>query len=301
MSKTARRVGCGSRGGRLVALPEDVLDAVLAFGNLRARFACVAATRQLRDGHARLSPDHERTLVLLHYPLLAVALQGSPTTLAPRELFLSQQQAFHVPNANRQTIAAPKWREGAYTFALELLMTKPTASQVPIDESTIHFTLYAGTASLENGSSTLEFEIPEGVWERAQPLIVSETQWVSCRAQLMVIRRDGGIIERARLYNGDLSFEQDEDDLFTFDLTAWLPEYGSAIDWQEDVQRTYDLVCEPDLALSWHAHSIDDANDGASTLVATFRWHLPGATDFDDMDTENILQLLQHYVVWSRL
>jgi len=296
LRKTAHR----ARGGGRLGLPEDVLGAVLQFGDLRARFACVAVSTELRDGHARLSPDHEHKLILSHFPLLSAALQGSSTTLAPRELFLSQAQAFDFDPVNYGRLAPPKWREDAYTFALQSSMTKPVSDPRLLDRSVVYHSVWAGTAS--RGFTTLEFDLPEDVWERTHALMVSETQWAHCRAQLMVIRRNRSFIERARLYDGHLKVRQNEPDALVFEFDySWRPEPGSALDWSHHLHNDRELACEPDLMLRWDAHSIHYPNNGASTLGATFRWYIPSAIDPEHVDTEEILQMLQHYAVWSRL
>ena len=296
-SKTARRIGTRS-GGRL-GLPEDVLGAVLQFGDLRARFACVCSTRELKEGHARLSPEHERKLILRRFPLLAAAVQGSATTRSPRELFLSQAQLFDALRGRRD-IPPPTWGQDAYTFCLELEMTEPTTEDESVTRQEVFFSIYAGTSS--RGFETLEFEIPEGVWERFHPLAVSPTEYIAGRGRLMVIRRNGSFLERAPLYDGTIEAFDDQDNSFEFDLTPWPSKEDAAIEWVREVNRNLDLACEPDLLVRWHADSLDDANDGGSTLAATFRWfHGSGQRDFDDMDSDEILQLLQHYVAWSRL
>ena len=88
-----RRAARPSGPSGLLGLPEDVLGAVLAFGDLRARFVGVAACTLLRDAHARMSPVHEHALLLRRFPILKTVL-SSGSTLSPRELYLSQMRLF---------------------------------------------------------------------------------------------------------------------------------------------------------------------------------------------------------------
>ena len=54
----------------LSLLPEDLLGAVLAFGDLRARYVGVTACAFLRDARARISPAHEHALLTRRFPIL---------------------------------------------------------------------------------------------------------------------------------------------------------------------------------------------------------------------------------------
>ena len=66
-----------ARARHVLALPEDVVGTILAFGKLRARYACVVSCTDLRDGHARLAPAHEHSLLKRRFPILRTVLFGA--------------------------------------------------------------------------------------------------------------------------------------------------------------------------------------------------------------------------------
>ena len=109
MATRARR-----RGG-LLALPDELLGIVLSYGDLGARFTCVASSSQLRDAQDRLSPAHEHKLLVRLFPILKPLLDANKT-LAPAVVYRRQMNLFHEDSP---PLPAPTVLD-AYTFYLEV-------------------------------------------------------------------------------------------------------------------------------------------------------------------------------------
>ena len=198
-SATSAPSSDAARPSRLLALPEEVLGALLAFGDLRARYVGVVACASLRDAHARISPAHEHKLLARRYPILKTILSPG-STLSPRELYMSHERLFAAEP--RPRIQTPVDMD-KYSFSLELeIRWAGHAGDEPNFES-----IYAGTGGLVRYRDRLDvlggaftFDIPSGVWRHATMVCA---QGALIRARVMAVRRsEEGRVECARLYQG---------------------------------------------------------------------------------------------------
>ena len=246
---------------------------MLSFGDLRARFAAVVACSALRDGHAKLSPEHEYRLLKIRFPMLQVLALSS----SPRKIYEAQRW---LERPLRRARTPPAMT--AYTFVLQLEL-------VPNDA-------YAGeslcvtTGRLED--SCLVFEIEDGAWERADEK--GDDQHYDVRATGMATRRSGGILECARLFcsfseghNHDCYvFEVDDipyqpDTAFTFAMRKLKQEQGVSFD--------------PDTGITWTRLS----TPGPSVLRAQLR-HFTNASEWTDMDADELPVFLDQFLEWRR-
>ena len=199
-TRARRRVG-------LLALPDEVLGVVLAYGDLRARFTCVAASSPLRDAHERLSPAHEHKLLARAFPMLKPLLDANKT-LAPGDVYKSQRQLFHEDSPPEE---APTVTPGAYTFYLEVEL-----HQLPFHSES----LYVGTGTLgvfdpSDWGATVSFPIPADIWSQARGHLDTSQQYGLARVNIRVMasRARGGLVECAQLFTGDIT----RDDHLTFE------------------------------------------------------------------------------------
>eukprot|EP00629_Pelagomonadales_sp_RCC1024_P000733 CAMPEP_0119280822 /NCGR_PEP_ID=MMETSP1329-20130426/23483_1 /TAXON_ID=114041 /ORGANISM="Genus nov. species nov., Strain RCC1024" /LENGTH=301 /DNA_ID=CAMNT_0007281421 /DNA_START=61 /DNA_END=963 /DNA_ORIENTATION=+ len=200
MSQQRPRVDGGARGGRL-GLPEDVLDHVLAFGDLRSLGASAAASKAFRDSHARTGLA--RRLVVRRFPILRAA--GTDDVRAPRELFLSQQRLFGEYEVPRPRLA-PTTALTDYTFSVEIeLLERTTPKPVPLppgykfDVTGKRDSIYVGKATVM-ADGKLEFTIPAGIYA-----IVNNTdREYKDNIRFMVSRRTSQGLEYAFLAEGNI-------------------------------------------------------------------------------------------------
>ena len=77
------------RGVGLLRVPDELLDIILGYSDLRTRFVAATTSHQFCDSIARLSPRLEYQLVRKKFPLLATALDAdrSHAPAPPRELY----------------------------------------------------------------------------------------------------------------------------------------------------------------------------------------------------------------------
>ena len=72
---TAKRL-IEERGVGLLRVPDELLDIILGYSDLRTRFRAATTSHQFCDSIARLSPRLEYQLVRKKFPLLATALDA---------------------------------------------------------------------------------------------------------------------------------------------------------------------------------------------------------------------------------
>ena len=173
-----RRVG-------LLSLPDELVSLVLAYGDLRARFACVAASSQLRDAQGRMSPAHEHRLLVRQFPILKPLLDANKT-LAPAEIYRSQQKMFHSELTQEDPMRTPM---DAYTFYVEVKIKAGNRIE----------TIYVGAGTLGTISATVSFPIPAEIWARQH----DEADIEDIKISAMVSRAIGGSVECAHLFQGD--------------------------------------------------------------------------------------------------
>ena len=194
----------------LLALPDEVLGIVLAYGDLGARFTCVAASSPLRDAQDRLSPAHEHKLLVRDFPILKPLLDANKT-LAPAALYRRQVKLFDEDSATEQP---PTLNLDAYAFYLELEL---------ILEGNANETIYVGTGTLgafsdSDPAATVSFPIPDDIWSRANEThgVISASRaaatgprTIDIKISVMASRTRGGSVECVRVCQG---YIQDNDD-----------------------------------------------------------------------------------------
>ena len=174
----------------LLALPDDLLAETLSYGDLRARFTCVAACSQLRDAQDRLSPAHEHRLLVREFPILKPLLDANKT-LAPASVYRSQRKLFHSVFTPDEPITP---MEDAYTFyaEVELLLNGDALETIYVGKGTL------GTYFDTSLSAAVSFPIPADIWSR------QNYRGDDIRITVMVSRARGGFVDCARLFRGDL-------------------------------------------------------------------------------------------------
>ena len=280
-------------------LPEDLVCSVLEWNDLRGRFACVVACSKFRDAQARLSPGFERSLVVGRFPLLATVLDDSCST-PPKQLFLSQKRLFESRGPFPSVAATVGLN--TYTFSLEINLHRrvpgtPGTPGTPALE-TDHQTVYVGTGS-PCGSETLgglEFELPAGLWQRADDYM-SVHHHHSCKARLMVTRRKSGVIERAQLFQGEVDDGDSACMIFEY-YDVPRKRDSAALNWSLSKLIDLDMYADPMVNIHWSVPS-RDARAGPSTVEARFMLMTPN--DSDQMSLEDTSLVLEHYVDWTPL
>ena len=192
MSTRARQHRVG-----LLALPDELLSAVLSCGDLRARFTCVAAASLLRDAQERMSPAHEHKLLIQRFPILKPLLLAN-STLAPADVFRSQLFHSRIPKPMTPTVNMDE-----YTFHVEVELVRRKTDRRKTE------TIYVGTGTLgavddSYPSAAVSFQIPQGVWSKASDAVVNQNNYYNedIKISVMASRARGGVVECARVYQG---------------------------------------------------------------------------------------------------
>ena len=267
-----------------LGLRSDPLAEVLRFGDFGAVFACVAASRALRDAIDQLSPILQYELVINRFPILATLSCGSPVDpmreLSPRELHESQRQL--VRNSAWLDFG-PRLGLDAYVFSIEIECgTMKGVNVRPID-SCFGASVPKGVRSAHVGTGTIRpaepgtpisFDFPAGLWPHIEyPQLVEEhPHLIDFRVTIMASRR--GTHSRAILYRGWMELEHLE--RLSMPMGGGGRNYwghqSEAFGWLANNNgQELGLRRKPALDLSWKLMD-PQLSEGRSVIEARFKW-----------------------------
>ena len=304
-----RRQSKASQQRRSMRLPEVLLDAVLAFSDLRTRSLAVTTSHEFCESYARLAKTLEGRLVLERFPLLATCVDGRSKAVvpAPRELCQMFSQMF----SGHDSAPPPESTVGleAYTLCLELELVKGrtretlflgsgTLSPNPNNsrETRFQFVVPGGTDDEERYSSDDErygcTPPAEAGLGRAEYMMYE--RGYDLEAKVVATRMHGGRLQFAKLFHGH--FGMVEDGLGSIYKNIPSNNDQAAMAWAED---EYGL--KPQLNLYWMP-GFQTATE--SPLNAYFAWGKNGEFhdegDFNsDMSEAYARMTLEHYVDWK--
>mmetsp|Transcript_7337 Transcript_7337/g.23044 ORF Transcript_7337/g.23044 Transcript_7337/m.23044 type:complete len:325 (-) Transcript_7337:60-1034(-) len=277
--------------GRL-GIPAEVIAHALAFGDLPLHGAAACASTELRDGHARLPPEHARRLVIRRFPILRTV---DCSTMSARELFFGQKRVWNVPLFPPPPESRPL---DSYTFSLELIFVfgkqYGEMNREPEDFQSMH--IGRGTvAETPRGTAQLKFdEIPAGLFSQACRMSDNEDAFPT--AKIMASRRGpAGTVEFAHLYDCTMDVMGVGDDEVYNISFEWLSIHhqgNAAINVHE--RRENAQLDTPTLGLAWCRA---DDPDGPSRLEADFDWT---RSDLESapLSVEDLRHVLEHLVDW---
>ena len=292
------------RGVGLLRVPDELLDIILGYSDLRTRFAATTISHQFCDSIARLSPRLEYQLVRKKFPLLATALDAdrSHAPAEPRELYRMYSRFFDgaEDEAVPETVPTTALDDYTLTAELELVTVHPNEPRIRPKES-----LFVGLGTVvETNSATYEFAVPRRVFTNVDDRFEAGLPY-SVRVKIVATRRAGGIsgrLQHAKLYEGQP--DDGELDLMYFEShyirmargnflapsTAfrWL---GGVTDWD----AILDVRWTRDVAEGTERHALG-RRDAPSTIRAQFRWSTPD--DIVDMSLADACMTLEHWVDW---
>ena len=304
-----RRQSKASQQHRSMRLPEVLLDAVLAFSDLRTRSLAVTTSHEFCESYARLAKTLEPRLVRERFPLLATCVDGRSKAAvpAPRELCQMFSQMFSDDAAPLQ--ASTVGLE-TYTLCLELQLVKGdtqetlflgsgTLSPNPNNsrETRFQFVVPGGTDAQEYYSSDDEnyglTPPAEAGLGRAEYLVFE--QGYELEAKVVATRMHGGRLQFAKLFHGH--FGMVEDGLGSDYQNIPSNNDQAATAWAERA-----LPSKPQLNLYWMP-GFQTATE--SPLNAYFAWGKNGGFhdqgDFNsDMSEADARMTLEHYVDWKQ-
>ena len=275
-----RRVG-------LLALPDEVLQVVLSFGDLRARFTCVAASSPLRDAQERLSPAHEHKLLVRRFPMLKPLLDANKT-LAPAAIFRGQQKLFR---STPEEPTAPTMN--AYTFHLEVELVghQPETTILHVATGIL------GEFSDDDPGAAVSFSIPANIWSRAREhmeFIDANVGMRNVRMRAMVSRTSEGFVECARIYHGMIEEDAGSSYSFPSQNVPCLPAFTRT-------KRAMARVLHNDFGTQcyayWYGPSLVQTSL-RSTLQVCFEWN--GHVENTDMTVDETKSMFEQFD-WVRM
>ena len=303
-----RRQSKASQQHRSMRLPEVLLDAVLAFSDLRTRSLAVTTSHEFCESYARLAKTLEPRLVHERFPLLATCVDGrsKASVPAPRELCQMFSQMFSDDIAPRP--ASTVGLE-TYTLCLALELVKGATRE----------TLFLGSGTLSpnpnNSRETrFQFAVPGGAdavdyyssddenygltppaeagLGRAEYMMYEHGY--ELEAKIVATRMHGGRLQFARLFHGH--FGMFEDGLRSIYQNIPGNNDKAAMAWAERADGM-----KPQLNLYWMP-GFQTATE--SPLNAYFAWGKNGEFhdegDFNsDMSEADARMTLEHYVDWK--
>ena len=304
-----RRQSKASQQHRSMRLPEVLLDAVLAFSDLRTRSLAVTTSHEFCESYARLAKTLEPRLVRERFPLLATCVDGraKASVPAPRELCQMFSQMF----SGHDSAPPPESTVGleAYTLCLELELVKGrtretlflgsgTLSPNPNNsrETRFQFVVPGGTDDEERYSSDDErygcTPPAEAGLGRAEYMMYEHGY--DLEAKVVATRMHGNRLQFAKLFHGH--FGMVEDGLGSIYQNIPSNNDKAATAWAEP-----SLPSKPQLNLYWMP-GFQTATE--SPLNAYFAWGKNGEFhdegDFNsDMSEADARMTLEHYVDWK--
>mmetsp|Transcript_5274 Transcript_5274/g.15540 ORF Transcript_5274/g.15540 Transcript_5274/m.15540 type:complete len:277 (-) Transcript_5274:34-864(-) len=265
----------------LLALPDEVLGIVLAYGDLGARFTCVPSSSQLRDAQDRLSPAHEHKLLVRLFPILKPLLDANKT-LAPAVVYRRQMNLFHEDSP---PLPAPTVLD-AYTFYLELQLQPHVLSAAA--------TIYVGTGTLgefspTDSGATVSFPIPHDIWSQANEHLEYGGH---IRIHVMASRARGGLLECARISSGDV--EDNGQYTVDFRMDQSIPVSPSYTRFLQTTARVTDVdgECDATSYAIWFGPAAADFHVDVLTLC--LRW----TGDIGDMTMDEACGMLE-FLDWA--
>ena len=291
-------------------LPEVLLDAVLAFSDLRTRSLAVTTSHEFCESYARLAKTLEGRLVRERFPLLATCVDGrsKASVPAPRELCQMFSQMFNDSDDLVPLQASTIGLE-TYTLCLELQLVKGkkkretlflgsgTLSPNPNNsrETRFQFVVPGGTDDEERYSSDDErygcTPPAEAGLGRAEYMMYE--RGYDLEAKVVATRMHGGRLQFAKLFHGH--FGMVEDGLGSIYQNIPGNNDKAAMAWAERADGM-----KPQLNLYWMP-GFQTATE--SPLNAYFAWGKNGEFhdegDFNsDMLEADARMTLEHYVDW---
>ena len=303
-----RRQSKANQQRRSMRLPEVLLDAVLAFSDLRTRSLAVTTSHEFCESYARLAKTLEGRLVLERFPLLATCVDGRSKAAvpAPRELCQMFSQMFSDDAAPLQ--ASTVGLE-TYTLCLELQLVNGetretlflgsgTLSPNPNNsrETRFQFAVPGGSDAVDYYSSDDEnyglTPPAEAGLGRAEYMMYEHGY--ELEAKIVATRMHGGRLQFARLFHGH--FGMFEDGLRSIYQNIPGNNDKAAMAWAERADGM-----KPQLNLYWMP-GFQTAT--VSPLNAYFAWGKNGGFydeyEFNpDMSEADARTTLEHYVDWK--
>ena len=267
-----------------LGLRSDPLAEVLGFSDFGAVFACVAASRALRDAIDQLSPILQYELVINRFPILATLSCGSPVDpmreLSPRELWGSQSQLLR---SSAWLDFGPRLGLDAYVFSIEVECGSMKGVHVRPIDSVFGASVPKGVRSAHVGTGTIRpaeqgtpisFDVPAGLWPHIEyrQLVEEDPYLIDFRVTIMASRR--GTHSRAILYRGWMELEHLE--RLSMPMGGGGKNYwghqSEAFGWLKNTNG-YEVggKRKPALDLSWKL--VDpQLPEGRSVIEARFKW-----------------------------
>ena len=256
-----------------LGLRSDPLAEVLRFSDFGAVFACVAASRALRDAIDQLSPKLQYELVINRYPILATISCESDAALTPRELYVSHQQLLGTCTLD----FGPRLGLDGYVFSIEIEQGTPemrdnSVKRKPRGMKSVH--VGTGTIRPVGEGTPIYFDVPAGLWvDLPHPqLVEEEPHWMEWRVMIMASRR--GTHSRAILYRGWM--EREHLEKLSMPMGGGGRNYwghqSEAFGWLRNENGGESMGKDrPALDLSWKL--VDpELPEGRSTIEAQFKW-----------------------------
>ena len=286
------------RGVGLLAVPDELLDIILGYSDLRTRFVAATTSHQFSDSIARLSPRLEYQLVRKKFPLLATALDAdrSHAPAEPRELYRMYSRFFDGAEDEAVPEAVPTTALDDYTLTaeLELVHTSTNAKEsIFVGLGTVDTTNTAGAA--------FEFAVPRGLYTNVEDRI-NDGEQITERMKIVATRRVGGRLQHAKLYDGN---PDDGDVDLTYYEIDYLPKArgspyspSTALRWLAgvtDMDALLDVTWRRDVPQFSHGMPVQRQN-APSTIRAQFMWNATG--DITEQSLADACMTLEHWVDW---
>ena len=281
------------RGVGLLGVPDELLDIILGYSDLRTRFRAATTSHQFCDSIARLSPRLEYQLVRKKFPLLATALDAdrSHAPATPRELYRMYSRFFDGAEDEAVPEAVSTTALDAYTLTAELELIHTSTN---VKES-----IFVGLGTVDTESTNgagWEFPVPRGLYTNVEDRI-NDGEQITERMKIVATRRVGGRLQHAKLYDGN----PDDGDI---DVTYYEVDYLRMASAGSTALRWLSGVTDMDALLDvrWtrnpqqFGNEITRRQNAPSTIRAQFMWSTPG--DIIDMPLADACMALEHWADW---
>lgn len=273
-----------------LGLPEEVLDVVLGYSDLRTRNLAVTTSKAFCASYARLSPTLDYQLVFKRFPLAEASTRGVAERPAAPKLFKQYQRYFgRDPDTDTLPKPEPTVPLDSYTLAVELELINTATNESET------FFVGTGTVEIQDNKPKYNFPVPAGVYYTAGDRCDRDgwDRW-NIRAKVVATRRFNGRLQHAKLYCGTI--EEGDMEILIFNYQD-LPNYRSeALRWYghlTDITPGLNVIWkrEPDPQddpAPWNSHS--------SALKVNFTW---GWENIVDQPLDDTCLTLEHYLHWE--